>query len=99
MIIKRVSNCYYEFFITDTNKKIKVASLSKALIYDIAYLDIYLPQIGEKQCSIKFNLNNLHWYDCVEKAKHIVQKKLYKYAQNIFDNLNQTSIIDERKYK
>mgnify|MGYP004658188683 CR=1 FL=1 len=99
MTIKKISSYYYEFFMIDTNKEIKIASLSKALIYDRAYLDIYLPQIGERQCSIEFNLNNLYWYDCVEKAKHIVQKKLYKYAQNIFDNLNSTSIIDERKYK
>lgn len=99
MKIKKISDHCYEFFLTIlTNyntEDIKIAELSRALIYNKAYLHIYPLLTNAKHKSIKFNLDSLSWDDCFEQSKYILKKELYKVKQNIQENLSTVIFVDE----
>lgn len=91
MKIEKVCYGEYDFFATIRNQEIKVASLRGQLSgSEKMFLYMHFPT---QDCSRTVLDLKYHTYDEVfEKAKRIVQKKLYVYAQDILQNLVQIKI-------
>lgn len=88
MRIEEVFFGEYDFFITVANEEIKVASLRGQLVgHDKMFLYMHFP---ERECSrTELDLKYHTYEEVFEKAKKIVQKKLYKYSQDILKSIVQ----------
>lgn len=86
MRIEKVSYGEYDFFLTLGNEEIKIASLRGQLVgLDKMFLYVHFP-ISE--CSRTVLDLKYHTYEEVfEKSKRIIQKKLYKYSQDILQGI------------
>lgn len=85
----RIENVFYgeyDFFITLANQEIKVASLRGQLVgNDKMFLYMHFPT---KECSrTELDLKYHTYEEVFEKSKKIIQKKLYKYSQDIMQSI------------
>lgn len=88
MRIQKVYCGEYDFFIKLANEEIKIASLRGQLVgTDKMFLYMHFPT---KECSRTVLDLKYHTYEEVfENAKKIIQKKLYKYSQDILQSIVQ----------
>lgn len=85
MRIEKVIYGEYDFFITIANEEIKVASLRSQLVgTDKMFLHIHFPV---EYPTIVLDLKYHTYEEVFARAKKIVQKKLYKYSQDILQGI------------
>lgn len=87
MRIEKVLYGEYDFFITIANQELKVASLRTQLVgVDKMFLYIHFPA----ECSkIVLDLKYHTYEEVFEQSKKIIQKKLYKYSQDILQGIKE----------
>lgn len=88
MRIENVFHGEYDFFVKLGNEEIKVASLRGQLVgTDKMFLYMHFPT---KECSrTELDLKHHTYAEVFEKSKKIIQKKLYKYSQDILQSILQ----------
>ena len=86
MRIEKVGYGEYDFFLTLGNEEIRIASLRGQLVgLDKMFLYMHFPT---KECSrIVLDLKYHAYEEVFEKSKRIIQKKLYKYSQDILTSI------------
>ena len=87
MRIEKVHYGEYDFFITIANQELKVASLRTQLVgVDKMFLYIHFPAKCPK---IVLDLKYHTYEEVFEQSKKIIQKKLYKYSQDILQGIKE----------
>lgn len=87
MRIEKVLYGEYDFFITIANQELKVASLRKQLVgVDKMFLYIHFPTECPK---IVLDLKYHTYKEVFEQSKKIIQKKLYKYSQDVLQGIKE----------
>ena len=84
------------FFMKIGSEEIKIATLYSQLVgIDKMFLDMHFPS---RECSHTVLDLKYHTYsEVLEKAKRIVQTKMYKYAQDILAGITTVEQSEEKK--
>ncbi|MEE1256266.1 MAG: hypothetical protein UHN47_07110 [Lachnospiraceae bacterium] len=89
MRVEKIAYSEYDFFLTLGNEEFRIASLRGQLVgLDKMFLYMHFPT---KECSKTVLDSKYHTHEEVfEKSKKIIQKKLYKYSQEILRSITTT---------
>lgn len=87
MRIEKIGYGEYDFFMKLGNEEIKVASLIGQLV-GMNKMFLYMHFPTKESSKTTLNLKYHTYQEVFEKSKQIIQKKLYKYSQNILENIN-----------
>lgn len=86
MRIEEVTYGEYDFFLILGNQELKIASLRGQLVgFDKMFLYMHFPttECSRTVLDLKYHTYN----EVLEKSKKIIQKKLYKYSQDILQSI------------